>query len=1277
MEPSSNQIEILLNYKTNMDGALKDLEILKNQAVQKLEVELNALSGRIGQLKRKNEIKAEIASIEDYFKKEKDLYKQQSVFKSEELKRTSALQESEQKKNLNTFKNTLQEKYALIDKVQGWNDKLAQTEESNAQRILETNKATAKVSAAIAQEETAARVKADELTNKAKLDANKKYDAETEKLSQFAAGLQKQSLAEELSNHKANRKAKLDADKAAADAYKKTAGGAWENGSTLGHKFVTTAQYAIAGTALFGVASAFTAMGAAAAEADLNMRTMSAVLGLNISQAKDLDASVRKLGETYGGTTQEIEQVAIALGRAGVKTRDIKDATEVTLAMARLTGDTFEQSSSAVISYQQVFGDTRSITELGNKLAYVANVSRLSTQDIGTFSNYALAAAKDVGLTEDAVGGLAAAFSNAGVNASTIGTQIRRFTTLLTESSTDVNNFFKGIGVNQQNLLMEMQKGGEASNKALLDFVKVLQSVDQTKFTGLVGQMDILAANSLKLMRNNGTNISRFVSELQTGVSDQLSNTKVILESYIVTYESLWNKVKNLGTAAGTTFLDAAAQTLTESWYNVIGDDKKVQLIKLAQAKQANQAWLEERRAGYEAGTIQNNEWYAAQQQFARKEDTINQQVLNLEGKVTKAKKLTQEERLKDIQDNLKKQEQFLSNPANVSDKQVQFYMDLAKEEDELTKSHKENTAAAILNANAQVKLSERKEQIEAVLKTNGNATKLETMYRNEAQASIEGNTKAIQEQINTLNKYSSIDTKGLTNINNISDTSTKYVELNNLLKDTVKTYNELTPAEQNSEKGDALAAKVNVLKTSIKYQTESMNVMAQSLELDKFKTSLEDKSNRSAETAAQKAEKVRELQGGITNAKAQQELIQEQLDEGEKTSLEIAELKHNKALATLKTAQDLRDTYKGTDEITIAQLSKDYEEAKVKAMTTELDLTKKIKDEENAHTNLMATYKNSLEESVATQEYRLGLIEKERLNEVEKLRLKLEEDKVNKKLQDGDYERISAQINQLETLSRKKKDFNTFAMEYQRELTNQESAGYIAAKAGVSALENGMVDFFTISSEGWMNFHKLATSVLDSIYKQLLQELLIKQMVSGIIGAFTPAAPTGGTVGGVTSTAFVPSAGTPDFSTGGFSGNSGYSGFQFANGGIVPTKGYASGGVLQGGTGIRDDIYLGNVQGTQVFAMGGEFITRKDSVNENTKGTLDYINQTGTVPNAGANVNVPVSINIENQTGQDIKADMIQSISKQNSNGEYEKVVNIILKASQTDPRMKSLLKR
>ena len=159
---------------------------------------------------------------------------------------------------------------------------------------------------------------------------------------------------------------------------------------------------AIGYSVLFGAITAVTtAIGAnvkAMLEADLAARTLGAILDTNVAQAKALGASVRQLGESYGGTLKDIDSVALALARAGIAQDKLVESTEIVLALARLTGDTFEISANAMITYQQVFGDTKSLEELGNILAFVANKSRLSTQDIGTFSNYALSTAKSMEL---------------------------------------------------------------------------------------------------------------------------------------------------------------------------------------------------------------------------------------------------------------------------------------------------------------------------------------------------------------------------------------------------------------------------------------------------------------------------------------------------------------------------------------------------------------------------------------------------------------------------------------------------------------------------------------------------------------------------------------------------------------------------------------------------------------------------------------------------------------------------------------------------------------
>lgn len=310
-----------------------------------------------------------------------------------------------------------------------------------------------------------------------------------------------------------------------------------------------SAKRALGYTALFAgigaVTGAFGAMISNVMEADLQMRTLGAVLKLNLTQARDLSESVRTLGETYGGSLKDIEGVALALARAGIATKDMIPATEIVLRMARLTGDTFEQSASAIISFQQVFGDTTNIETLGNKLAYVANMSRLSTQDIGTFANYALAAAKAVGLTEDAVGALATAFSVAGSNSSTIGTQLRTLTGIFSESSKDITSFFNGIGVSQEGMRDKLQQGGKVSNQAMRDFVDILANVDSMTFNKLTGSMDKLTVNALNLVRNNKDNIQKFMTDLENGAEGQLKAVDSILEAHRITLEKYWNSILN------------------------------------------------------------------------------------------------------------------------------------------------------------------------------------------------------------------------------------------------------------------------------------------------------------------------------------------------------------------------------------------------------------------------------------------------------------------------------------------------------------------------------------------------------------------------------------------------------------------------------------------------------------------------------------------------------------------------------------------------------------
>ena len=281
---------------------------------------------------------------------------------------------------------------------------------------------------------------------------------------------------------------------------------------------------------------------------DKSMRTISAVFEITEQSARALHERLVGLGKAWGGSMQDIEAAAMALGRAGIASDKLVKATEVVIKMARLTGDSINVSSDAIITYTQVYGNAgKSIEQLGDQLAYVANQSRLSTQDIGTFSNYALAAAKAAGFTMEMVNAMAVSFSNAGVNASTIGTQIRRFASLLRDNSTAAKEFFMKIGTSQEFMRKQFAQGGEVADRTMIDFVKRLKEMSNVEFSKTIQGMDILASQSITLIRNNADEFLRHFKRLKAGVDGELAKSDFIAQSYAAT----WEKVK---TAVGDAF---------------------------------------------------------------------------------------------------------------------------------------------------------------------------------------------------------------------------------------------------------------------------------------------------------------------------------------------------------------------------------------------------------------------------------------------------------------------------------------------------------------------------------------------------------------------------------------------------------------------------------------------------------------------------------------------------------------------------------------------------
>ena len=130
-----------------------------------------------------------------------------------------------------------------------------------------------------------------------------------------------------------------------------------------------------------------------------------------------------------------------------------------------------------------------------------------------------------------------------------------------------------------------------------------------------------------------------------------------------------------------------------------------------------------------------------------------------------------------------------------------------------------------------------------------------------------------------------------------------------------------------------------------------------------------------------------------------------------------------------------------------------------------------------------------------------------------------------NQKLASIEYERARASYKALLDKKEISKQFYDEAMAleerlFQKQMFNASEWGRVM-ESGLSGIENAMSSFLDYSSDGFLKFGDLAKSVLGEIYKALVRELIISQMiaairrgVSGLFGGVGSAANAGAGAG-------------------------------------------------------------------------------------------------------------------------------------------------------------------
>ncbi|MCD6432525.1 MAG: phage tail tape measure protein, partial [Sulfurimonas sp.] len=290
----------------------------------------------------------------------------------------------------------------------------------------------------------------------------------------------------------------------------------WGGIESIAHAAKTTALYGAMGQALFGVQSALAATIKTTIEFDTYMYQSAGVLQKSVSEGRELTQTVKTLGVTYGQSFGDIQEALLTLGRAGVdSTSGLKDAVKVLSELSLITGDDMREGAVIMSSLLNVFGKEVAfdIRNVGEQLAFVANATKLNIEDFSTISNYALSAADSIGLTKDSFLSLAGAMSKVGVNASTIGTNIRRLQKLTQDDAESNVEFFRVLGASQKDFADALRYNSEA---ALTSLMNKLKGLSDAKYTKAIKDLPVLLKQSVNVLRSAAKN--SFFADMIVGV---------------------------------------------------------------------------------------------------------------------------------------------------------------------------------------------------------------------------------------------------------------------------------------------------------------------------------------------------------------------------------------------------------------------------------------------------------------------------------------------------------------------------------------------------------------------------------------------------------------------------------------------------------------------------------------------------------------------------------------------------------------------------------------
>lgn len=214
--------------------------------------------------------------------------------------------------------------------------------------------------------------------------------------------------------------------------------------SEIGNTVRTLAQYATAGSLVYGLASGFAAAGRAIVEYDQSMKDLQAITGATQLELQALGDEIRKVAVETRYGMGEVAEGAKVIGQAGYDASQTIQVLGATMELAQGTisdvDSTADLLTTTLMSFRKSAGDAAGTADI---MAAAINRSKLDIEKLRTVFNYIGPVAMDAGISMQEATAALMLLANNGMKASTIGTSLRNLFSQLASPSAKLRDYFK------------------------------------------------------------------------------------------------------------------------------------------------------------------------------------------------------------------------------------------------------------------------------------------------------------------------------------------------------------------------------------------------------------------------------------------------------------------------------------------------------------------------------------------------------------------------------------------------------------------------------------------------------------------------------------------------------------------------------------------------------------------------------------------------------------------------------------------------------------------